>query len=105
MLPRWSFPIYPYIGDLFAWLAIAGFLAITAWVVQVGRFSTEANATALRDKLRRSGYASFAEPDYEQGAKSVRVLVGPELQRADAETLRAQLKQRLKLDAFVVSYP
>ena len=79
--------------------------AITAWVVQVGRFSTEANATALRDKLRRSGYASFAEPDYEQGAKSVRVLVGPELQRADAETLRAQLKQRLKLDAFVVSYP
>jgi len=79
--------------------------AITAWAVQVGRFSTESNATALRDKLRDSGYASFAEPDFERGAKSVRVLVGPELQRADAEALRAQLKRRLKLDAFVVSYP
>ena len=73
--------------------------------MQVGRFSTESNATALRDKLRDSGYASFTEPDFERGAKSVRVLVGPELQRADAEALRAQLKRRLKLDAFVVSYP
>jgi len=32
-----AFTIYPYIGDLFAWLAIAGFLAITAWVVIHGR--------------------------------------------------------------------
>jgi apolipoprotein N-acyltransferase len=32
-----TFTIYPYIGDLFAWLAIAGFLAITAWVVVRGR--------------------------------------------------------------------
>jgi len=31
------FTIYPYIGDLFAWLAIAGFLAIIAWVVDRGR--------------------------------------------------------------------
>jgi apolipoprotein N-acyltransferase len=32
-----AFTIYPYIGDLFAWLAIAGFLAIIAWVVVCGR--------------------------------------------------------------------
>jgi len=32
-----AFTIYPYIGDLFAWLAIAGFLAITIWVVVRGR--------------------------------------------------------------------
>ncbi|MDY6877384.1 MAG: nitrilase-related carbon-nitrogen hydrolase [Chloroflexota bacterium] len=28
-----AFTIYPYIGDLFAWLSIAGFVAITIWVV------------------------------------------------------------------------
>ena len=32
-----AFTVYSYIGDLFAWLAIAGFLAITAWVVVRGR--------------------------------------------------------------------
>jgi apolipoprotein N-acyltransferase len=32
-----TFTIYPYIGDLFAWLAIAGFLTITIWVVVRGR--------------------------------------------------------------------
>jgi apolipoprotein N-acyltransferase len=32
-----TFTIYPYIGDLFAWLAIAGFLIITIWVVVRGR--------------------------------------------------------------------
>jgi hypothetical protein len=32
-----AFTIYPYIGDLFAWLSIAGFLAIIAWVVVRGR--------------------------------------------------------------------
>jgi apolipoprotein N-acyltransferase len=32
-----TFTIYPYIGDLFAWLAIVGFVAITIWVVVRGR--------------------------------------------------------------------
>jgi apolipoprotein N-acyltransferase len=32
-----TFTLYPYVGDLFAWLAIAGFLAIIAWVVVRGR--------------------------------------------------------------------
>jgi apolipoprotein N-acyltransferase len=31
------FTIYPYIGDLFAWLAIAGFIAILIWAVVIGR--------------------------------------------------------------------
>jgi apolipoprotein N-acyltransferase len=31
------FTVYPYIGDLFAWLAIVGFVAITMWAVVRGR--------------------------------------------------------------------
>jgi apolipoprotein N-acyltransferase len=32
-----AFTIYPYIGDLFAWLSTAGLLVITVWVVIRGR--------------------------------------------------------------------
>jgi hypothetical protein len=28
-----TFTVYPYVGDLFAWLAVAGFVAITIWAV------------------------------------------------------------------------
>jgi len=27
------FTVYPYIGDLFAWLAVVGFVTITVWAV------------------------------------------------------------------------
>jgi len=39
-----AFTIYPYIGDLFAWLAISGFLVITAWVVVRGRRAKRAES-------------------------------------------------------------
>jgi len=39
-----AFTIYPYIGDLFAWLAIAGFLAITVGVVIRGRRAKRADS-------------------------------------------------------------
>jgi apolipoprotein N-acyltransferase len=45
-----AFTIYPYIGDLFAWLSIAGFVAITVWAVVRGR-------GARRAKVSRSGTA------------------------------------------------
>jgi apolipoprotein N-acyltransferase len=32
-----TFTIYPYIGDLFAWLAMAGFAVITVWALLSGR--------------------------------------------------------------------
>jgi apolipoprotein N-acyltransferase len=40
-----AFTIYPYIGDLFAWLAIAGFLAIIAWVAVRGRRAKRAECS------------------------------------------------------------
>ena len=32
-----TFTLYPFIGDLFAWLAIAGFVGITIWAIVRGR--------------------------------------------------------------------
>ena len=39
-----TFTIYPHIGDLFAWLAIAGLLTITIWVVVRGRRAKRAES-------------------------------------------------------------
>ncbi len=40
--------IYPYIGDLFAWLAIAGFVAITIWAVVSSRRVKREQAARLK---------------------------------------------------------
>jgi apolipoprotein N-acyltransferase len=39
-----AFTIYPYIGDLFAWLAIAGLAVIVVWVVVRGRRARRAES-------------------------------------------------------------
>jgi apolipoprotein N-acyltransferase len=40
-----TFTIYPYIGDLFAWLAIAGFVGLTIWAVVSGRRTKQEQVT------------------------------------------------------------
>ena len=42
--------IYPVIGDLFGWLAIAGFVLVSVWAIVRGR--REATATAEQGTLK-----------------------------------------------------
>ena len=65
--------------------------AATAWVVQLGSFSQQANANTLRDQLKAKGYAARVDTVREAGVTSYRVRVGPEAQRAAAERLRDKL--------------
>jgi DedD protein len=80
-------------------------VGLTAWVVQLGSFSSEANATGLDQRLRGAGYTSFVEPLQQNGEASYRVRVGPELLRSEAQALRDRIKSELGLDGIVVSYP
>ncbi|MCF6211523.1 MAG: SPOR domain-containing protein [Gammaproteobacteria bacterium] len=78
----------------------------TAWVVQVGSFSSAKNAHALRDKLRKLGHATFVEVVKGKAEKSVyRVRVGPEVRRDLAEKLQQQLGRDAKLKGIVLRYP
>ncbi|HEB91897.1 MAG TPA: sporulation protein [Gammaproteobacteria bacterium] len=78
----------------------------TAWVVQVGSFSSAKNAHALRDKLRKLGHATFVEAVKDEAGKSVyRVRVGPEVRRDLAEKLQQQLVRDAKLKGIVLRYP
>jgi len=78
----------------------------TAWVVQVGSFSSAKNARALRDKLRKMGHASFVEAVKDKSGKTVyRVRVGPEVRRDLAEKLQQRLARDAKLKGIVLRYP
>ena len=76
-----------------------------SWVVQVGSFSNESNALALRDKLRQGGFTTQVEKVRVSGKTHYRVRVGPFLERDEAEQKRNQLADKFKLSGRVLSYP
>jgi DedD protein len=77
----------------------------SAWVVQVGSFSSQENARVLRDQLRAKGYkAVFMDRDMIDGKPVLRVRIGPELERTRSEQVREKLAREMKLDGVVVSY-
>lgn len=78
---------------------------VTGWVVQVGSFSNKANAEKLRDKLRKMGMASFVAKGMSDNKTVYRVRVGPEAERADAEILKAEIKEKTNLNGLVMKYP
>jgi DedD protein len=80
-------------------------VGLNAWVVQLGSFSSEANAQALNKKLRNAGYPAFVDPLKQKSAVVYRVRVGPELKRSDAQSIRDAIKKSMKLDGIVISYP
>jgi DedD protein len=61
------------------------------WAVQLGSFSSQENAESLASSLRDQGYAAFLS-QLKRGSGSLhRVRIGPQKDRATAETIAAQL--------------
>lgn len=65
-----------------------------AWTLQVGAFSKRLNAEQLRQQLQLDGFKSYLEQAPDDAW--VRVYVGPVLQRAQAENLQQQLRDKLQ---------
>lgn len=80
-------------------------VGLSAWVVQLGSFTSKENAESLNGKLRSNGYRSFVEPLKLKDSTVYRVRVGPELKREDAEAIKDKLNQSLELKGIVVEYP
>ncbi|MFO1435091.1 MAG: SPOR domain-containing protein [Gammaproteobacteria bacterium] len=78
---------------------------VQAWVVQLGSFASEQNATELSEKLQKQGYAAFVEKLNTDAGVKFRVRVGPELVRDKAEQARQRLEKDLNLKGMVVRYP
>ena len=75
------------------------------FAVQLGSFSSEASALALRDRVRGQGLSAFVEAVQTDKGRVHRVKVGPVADRAAAEQLKAQAKARLGIDGLVQSHP
>ena len=80
-------------------------MGVSAWIVQLGSFSSEQNAQSLNENLRKQGFTSFVEPLKQKTKTIYRVRVGPELLRSDAEKIRDKIKLAMKMDGLVVPYP
>ena len=76
-----------------------------AWMVQLGSYSNEAAATALREKLRAKHHPTYVERvDAGAGPESWRVKVGPELSQATAQALKKRLEKETGLKAVLVKH-
>ena len=75
------------------------------WVVQVGAFGQEANALALRDRLRQTGHAAFVERVVVDAKPVFRVRVGPFTERAAAEARLSDLARDSGLQVRVMPHP
>lgn len=71
----------------------------SGWAVQVGSFSSQANANKLADKLVGLQYKAFVSRKSVNGRVWYRVRVGPRTTRAEA----VELSKRLKRDSQAVA--
>lgn len=79
---------------------------LSAWVVQVGSFSSQENAQKLVERLRE---AELPTPDPElvdiRGRRYYRVRVGPVIERDEAEGMLAKVNEIAGIKAQVRQYP
>ncbi len=78
--------------------------ALVRWVIQVGSFSEQKNADALKDKLIKQGFNAFVDTvETKQNKTLYRVKVGPELDKQRAEQTQAKLKKLNKIKSILKS--
>lgn len=71
-----------------------------AWVIQVGAFSSQANANGLRDKLNAANFKAYT--------KAIgglhKVYVGPEIRRYRLEQQKSSLERDFKVKTLILKY-
>lgn len=74
----------------------------TAWAIQVGSFSDKINAETTLRKLQSQGFTAYMHTTKTSSGDFIRVLVGPELRRSDAEQTLARLQQQLNMQGLII---
>lgn len=75
-----------------------------AWAIQLGTFSSKANASDLIKKVRAQGYTAYMHESQSGQNKLFRVYVGPEIKRTDAQVMAERLEKLFNLKGMVVKY-
>jgi DedD protein len=76
-----------------------------SWVVQVASLGSPDAARKLQNRLRTKGYTAFVEQAVVNGKQYYRVRVGPEVERARADSLAARLQSEVSNKPLVQRYP
>jgi DedD protein len=76
---------------------------LVRWVVQLGSFSSSANAERLVERARAEGFSAYKEEISSSGATIHRVRVGPFLERDEAIRVDGLIGERLAMDGVVMS--
>jgi cell division septation protein DedD len=74
------------------------------WIVQLGIYANEANATSLQAKLKQAGVATTLLRPQEPG-KPFRLQTAPVASKEKAETLRKRLEKDLDVKGIVKRQP
>jgi DedD protein len=71
-------------------------VGLSGWVVQIGSFSQRSNAEKLVKELQAKKYAAFTDQVDLNGKILHRVLIGPEVDKKQAEQLQIKLNKLLE---------
>jgi cell division septation protein DedD len=78
----------------------------TGFAIQLGAFGNADEANKLRDRARAAGFSAFVEQVRTDKGTLNRVRIGPVVNRADADKLKAQVAGKLGIgDALVKPHP
>jgi DedD protein len=72
-----------------------------SWVVQVAAMSDRSKADALIAKLKLNGYAAFAHTTHDSAGDTIRVFVGPKIDRAQAVKIKQKIDREMSLQTMV----
>ncbi len=75
------------------------------WAVQLAAMGAQADANALRDRLRSQGFDAYVDSVNVSGKRLWRVRAGPQTQRADAARIREAIRSKLGMAGNIVSAP
>lgn len=75
-----------------------------AWTVQLGSFGNVENARRLIDRLRDKGYPGYLQRQAEGDTTVFKVRVGPQVARAEAESVRDRLTKDFDMKGMLRKY-
>ena len=79
--------------------------SVHAWALQIGSYSEEKNALAMRDKLRAKDYAAYVDVLKKPKRTTYRVRIGPELDQTRLQDLKKEILKKEKIKGIVVRHP
>lgn len=75
-----------------------------AWVVQIGLFSTQANADRIKGALQQKGFKAYTQTVKTASGTGVKVFVGPKLSRERADAQKKAIDDAMKMNTMVVRF-